>query len=1138
MRLGGHQFRVLFLLAFSPIWFVGGSEAASRTWIGGNNDWVDGGSIAHWSPADEPDTDDEAVFNTNNSVSLGSNNSVNGLTMSGGIDLSTNGFDLLVDGPVQLSGLSTNLFIGGAASELNADGVTINSGGTVELVGGTLVVDEELLALGGIVVNSGGALMGHGTVNLVDAPLFVPNTLLNNNGTLTALSRPANILLPPPVGTLTINAAAANARIDLDGSGENGVVNVNRNQTLDINGTLADAFNGTLSMFQNTTLDISSPWTLGAGGAINVDNGAIIGIPGTPAGTSTIAGGALTQTGGTFTVVDADGVLIFNAPFTQTGGTFTNNGHVIFNANASMTVANFDFDAGEWTVQNNALFTVNVTDYDPGVANNAFDSEITLNSADINVNTGDPAFVMNGTLNMISNVAGLVTTWEGEPVVIGDDIGALDARVNVSGTGVSRFATSVRINADAKIAVAAGATLDFTGSVLFQSVNGGNQAQFSGPGTARFNSSVTVVEATTLDMAGGTVDLDGVDAVGDQITLQAPLVINAATMSSFGNVNNNGVNVILIDASSGGATGSLTVNLDDPDAEWTLNPQGSMALFSNSPATLLHGSDINLNGSVTVTGAVGSAARVDIGGTMNLQTAAGGFMLQGGTLADPNRLEGGQINGPGELQASSGRALVGHGAIGADIDFDGTAELVADGGILTVTGGILDVGTIRVNSGAVLNALFPITTNVTDGGIVMAGGTLQGSDTVTTASVNPDNRKLRGVGTVASPLTNNGFIEAQGGTLQFTNTSSDWDGASNAGHLRAVGGSTLRLADNATFGFTGSVIAVENSRVFTDGFALDFNPGSTITLAQGTYESTHSTDLGGAVVVQAGAPSTIKVQVNRFLDFESTSTTTLNGNLRLESNNASIAAGATFSGTGALVVPDGSHLVLEANANVNVLVQNDGAIRPAGFDAVGRVDVRDYQQSSDGELFMEIAGTALNQFDRLVVNGAAQLGGYLNVDIDGGFVPAVGNTFNIIATTAGVTGAFDYYDIQGFPAGLTVKVNYLPTIVQLEVVNREFFAADFDEDGDVDPTDYAIWKGAFGLNQLGDANGDNISDAADYTIWRDQLGSVSGGAGTGSFFAAGQATVPEPSWCAFLSGVVVFFLQTRVSLARWTCLRR
>jgi hypothetical protein len=78
--------------------------------------------------------------------------------------------------------------------------------------------------------------------------------------------------------------------------------------------------------------------------------------------------------------------------------------------------------------------------------------------------------------------------------------------------------------------------------------------------------------------------------------------------------------------------------------------------------------------------------------------------------------------------------------------------------------------------------------------------------------------------------------------------------------------------------------------------------------------------------------------------------------------------------------------------------------------------------------------------------------------------------------------------------------------VQLQVVNKALFSADFDDDGDVDSTDYAIWRHAFGLNQLGDANGDNLTDARDYVLWRKQLGSHSG-AGSG---AALGAAVPEP----------------------------
>ena len=61
--------------------------------------------------------------------------------------------------------------------------------------------------------------------------------------------------------------------------------------------------------------------------------------------------------------------------------------------------------------------------------------------------------------------------------------------------------------------------------------------------------------------------------------------------------------------------------------------------------------------------------------------------------------------------------------------------------------------------------------------------------------------------------------------------------------------------------------------------------------------------------------------------------------------------------------------------------------------------------------------------------------------------------------------------------------------MQLQVVNKPFFSADFDEDGDVDTTDLAIWDGAFDLNQLGDADGDNDTDGADLLLWQRQFGS-------------------------------------------------
>ncbi|QDU89186.1 hypothetical protein Pla175_25730 [Pirellulimonas nuda] len=1129
------RFAVVVLFGGQPCWVA---EAAVNTWIGGNADWVDNSGTANWSPADEPDSNDEALFNTANSVNLGSNNAIAALTMSGGIDLFTNEFALSVDGLVQLSGASTNLFVGGSAGSVNADNVAIGSGATAELVGGALVVDEES-GTGLLTINAGGTLAGNGTLTFADTPVLA-TTLLVNNGALTALSRGLFLFSPPPVGTLAINDSSLGGRVDLDGASEAGVVNVNRNQTLDLNVPLADSFNGALNLFQEAVFDSLSAWTL-AGGSIVANNGLIdnpIPNPDVPAGTSFIRGATLTQTGGVISIVDTDGALQFDAPFTMSGGSLANHGHLIFNNDATITAGaaitmpttssslsvgagrtvqialnNLDLDGGNTatnsiTVQAGGFLQIGTTDYDPDQGTNRYDGTLNLNSGQLVLSVSDAQFVMDGVLNMNRSTADF-PSYSGAAIAIGNDAGVLDAELNVTGVGISQFGAQVDFKSDAKVNIALGATLQFTSSsnVNFDTVNGVNHAQITGAGQIQFNGAVNVNEAVTLNMVGGTVDLDGADLTGDLINIDAPLVINAATMAGFGRLNSGGgVNTLDVDARAVGKTGKLTVILDVGSDEWTLNALGVMNLSApNGGASLLDGSGVNLNGTVNVLGGAGTLARVDVGGTVNV-AAASSLTLQGGSSANPNRLNGGTINGPGNIGASAGRSLRGFGAINATVLFSGTAALLAEGGTLAVNGSINDVGTIGT-SGGVLNVANAWNTNAADF-VSLNGGELKGG-TITNGGAGG----ISGNGLLSSRVINNTSIVANGGATLLVETAAndnDWDGAANSGSLSALGaGAVLELRDNATFGFAGSVSATTGGRVLANGFALDFNPGSTLQLQGSTYESTNSTDLGGVVDILAGAgsESTIKVAVNKFLTFEPTSSTTLGQTLRLESNNINIDAGATFAGAGALVIADGSHLVMDNGATANVLLVNDGTFRPGGFDTVGAVTLKDYAQAGSGALFVELTGTLPNQFDRLQVSGVAQLDGYLNLDIDGVFQPLLNQSFDIITSPFGVSGQFDQVDVSGMPAGKTFAVSYLPTLVRLTVVETPLFAADFDHDGDVDATDYEIWNGAFGLNQLGDATGDGLSNAADYTVWRDTLGSKPAPAFGGVY--GGRA--PEPS---------------------------
>jgi hypothetical protein len=222
--------------------------------------------------------------------------------------------------------------------------------------------------------------------------------------------------------------------------------------------------------------------------------------------------------------------------------------------------------------------------------------------------------------------------------------------------------------------------------------------------------------------------------------------------------------------------------------------------------------------------------------------------------------------------------------------------------------------------------------------------------------------------------------------------------------------------------------------------------------------------------------------------------------------------------------------VLENGATVNVLLVNEGAVRPGNSEGIGAATVKDYTQTGAAELFVEMIGTLPNQFDRIQATGIAQLAGRLIVDLDGGFDPALGTTFDILSTVFGVSGTFDLLDYQNLPAGKAFHVDYLTNAVRLTVVNRPSLPADFDDDGDVDATDYGIWKNAFGLNQLGDANGDNVSDAADYTIWRDSEGSVPGAA------VVNGTAVPEPAGVVMVA--VVAILAAALKLSRLTRRRR
>ena len=870
--MGGDFMRIsrfvvrLIVLVFLSIGVATPATALTRTWVGGNGDWADGNiNNANWSGFDEPDSDDVAAFNTADAVSVTTDNLVQGLTMSAGIDLTVAGaHTLTVDGLVQLSGSSTNLIISGVGSTVAADSVTINSGGRIQLDGGELSMEEET-GNGLFTINSGGQLSGFGTLTLADTP-FLTATLLNNNGTITASRDPLIIIGTPPSGTLTLFAADADTRIDLDGSGEAGVVNINRNQSLDVSAQLSDAFNGTLNMAHNTKLTMASAWVM-AGGTINIHNGFVAGspplVPAIPASKSTIAGNFFQQTGGTITVEDGDGTLQFDA-VTTLNGNLVNNGLLIFNANGNVaSTANITMPTNTSSITVNAGVTANISQSNFNADGNGTATNV------LTINSGGNLTLSNLGAAADQSLSGLIQLNGGTlNVSTTDDTWSIDGDVEVAaGTGSSAITGEALTMNSVGTTVGAGSTLTISAPLTV-----GAFATFTGDGTLTFNSTSNITSNTAINTA--KFDWDGI-GTGTLHTIQSGVTftVNSPVLDDDGDMDDP--------VSLGGNGATLAMN---GPASWemrgafTTNTTGlGIAHIGGTSRMILNGAGAVL----VVNGQTIADAPLTFGAGSTTNIANQFLRLNGGNaLTTFNEINGGTINGPGTLGMPAGLVLRGFGTINTPVDFDATGSLFADNGTLTVGGSIADVGTIgTADADGVLNVVNAWNSSVAED-VVLLGGELKGG-TLTIGNTTG----VTGHGLISARVINSQRIIASDGTLlvETAGNDNDWDGPASTGLLAAVGGATLEVRDNATFGFFGIVGASGNSRVFANfsgGGGLDFNPGSTLNLTGSKYQSAGNTDIGGLVNISAGGESTIEVAVNHFLTFESTSNTTLNDNLK------------------------------------------------------------------------------------------------------------------------------------------------------------------------------------------------------------------------------------------------------------------
>jgi hypothetical protein len=176
--------------------------------------------------------------------------------------------------------------------------------------------------------------------------------------------------------------------------------------------------------------------------------------------------------------------------------------------------------------------------------------------------------------------------------------------------------------------------------------------------------------------------------------------------------------------------------------------------------------------------------------------------------------------------------------------------------------------------------------------------------------------------------------------------------------------------------------------------------------------------------------------------------------------------------------------------NVAILpMQNQGSLT-IGASAAAQASALDYRQDASGLWNVEILGLGINDFDQLSLTGVAQLSGTLDLHIGDEYVPTLGDTFNILSSSGGVSGKFtSIVQPAGLPAGVIFDVRYDSNTVQLVVAYSR--PGDLNHDNSVDAADYVVWRKSDSANLQG------------YTDWWVNFGEGARGAAI--------ATVPEPS---------------------------
>jgi uncharacterized repeat protein (TIGR01451 family) len=734
-------------------------------------------------------------------------------------------------------------------------------------------------------------------------------------------------------------------------------------------------------------------------------------------GQSLILNGGGTMTGGSLQATGTAFFDFFGGTFTRSGGNFTGTGKfrvlgtgtLAFTASAAIASGFELHNGGTIDVQSPSVVAFDNFGWHGGTMAGAGQKRIMAGGV---ITNAAPSMLAQGLLDINAQVdysgdnTNFLTIGTGAQFLITSSgtLGlATDGRIAGAGTltnqgtlvktgggGTSAIdvpftsnAAGIDINTG-KLQFSAGGTMSGTSIDI-----GPNALEFSG-GTMSIQSGSSMTGTGTLRLSGGTTSiqvpltLPFLALEGGTLAGSGNLVLGAGGFWNSGTINGPGQIELAAGKTFDINGGMLTLDRVFRNKGTLRFQTASCGIFGSNAASILNDSVTEFLVDASIWIGFGNSGTVNVNGFQatfnNVVTGAGNWNLGTGSvlwMSFATAISGGSISGTGTLLLGSSPS-----DIKASVNLTSPGKLIIDGGA-TFNASTVTVPSLEMRTGT-LDGSSAI--NLTGGAVsIWKGGTIAGSGAFAIpAGVTFTIDGSLGAMTLARNLTNDGTIDYNAtNALSFSGATLTNAGTFNVHNSTAIGGSGT-FTNNGTF--------VKLGGAGTMNFAPAFTNSNTVTASSGHvgFDNGYTQSAG---------------------------TTTLDG--------------GHIGGLGSSVVLNGG--ILRGNGTIPADLVNNATIRPGMSPGIINVNA-DYTQGATGVLEIELAGASPAQYDRLAVSGNATLDGTLNVTFLGGYLPAGGETYDVL-TFSSKSGDFATKNLPVFPAGGAIVASYEPpaTPVKLQL---------------------------------------------------------------------------------------------------------